>query len=465
MSCGRLARPLYQWIYRRLYHDGTPLTDPDDRRAVPVRRRPGVRSTGDRGKTRRRPTRRRCRRVVRRDRPRINPEAGYRDGFDFSAYRRVRRRNTNRYPRERVLGTTYRLPRYAVNLRYPLTVKRGGDRIESRHGVHADPVIGRWAHRNRARRGKDERDFLIWLIGFFEAEGSFLVWPSSSGRCRTGIEISQKDPRLLSMIARRLGYGTVYSYTKDDGGVYWRYGAYSARQVSMWVHMLNGNLVTVRKRGQYRAWMRRRRTLGMGDPRNRRHRPGPSRRHAWWSGFSEGDVGLSLDNVRAGRSEFKFTMRFYLSQTRAVSLLRSVLTLWRSDVRIQAKSNPRPHHRIEITRSATIATLAQYFRRHPLRGQRRVMMRRWWRLVAWKADGLPVNTANRRRLQLLAEHLNAESGYELRLKRFRKLEAMEAAESGSASDASGVTEARTDQTALRHRPWPWLDRRRARKGS
>lgn len=360
-----------------------------------------------------------------------------------------------------MLGTTYRLSRYVVNLRYPLTVIRGGDRIETRYGVHAASTIGRWGWSNWARRLIDERDFLIWLIGFFEAEGSFIVWPSSSSRFRTGIEINQKDPRLLSMIARRLGYGTVYSYTKDDGSVYWRYGAYSARQVDMWVRLLNGNLVTQRKRGQYRAWMRRRRTVGNRDPRVRRHRPGPSRRHAWWSGFSEGDVGLSLDDVHAGRSKLLFTMKLYLSQTRAVPLLRTLLTLWRSDVRIQARTNPYPHHRIEITRSATIVTLADYFRRYPLRGQRRVMMMRWWRFVAWKADGLPINATNRRRLQLLAEHLNAESGYELRLKRFRKLEAMEAVGSGL---ATGPRPSQVDQDSERHRPWPWLDRRRARKG-
>lgn len=76
-----------------------------------------------------------------------------------------------------------------------------------------------------------------------------------------------------------------------------------------------------------------------------------------------------------------------------------------------------PHHCIDLRRFLTIKALADYFRRAPFRGQRRVMNVRWRRFVGWRIRGLPINADNRRRLQLSAEHSNVESGYKLRLRR------------------------------------------------
>ena len=190
------------------------------------------------------------------------------------------------------------------------------------------------------------------------------------------------------MIQQRLGYVTVYRVVRNDRNTIWRYAAGSNRQVDLWTHMLNGNLVTPRKRSQFRDWMRRRRAYGHHDPRKRTHHPQPSRRHAWWSGFSEGDLGFSIENLRVGSNRFLLTTKIYWTQTRAVGLLRSLLKLWKSDVATQAKTNPRSHHRIEITRFDAVVAVTNYFRRYPLRGQRRVMMARWRRFVDWRANGL-----------------------------------------------------------------------------
>ena len=271
----------------------------------------------------------------------------------------------------------------------------------------------------------EKRDFVIWLIGFFEAEGGIITRKSPSGRLSFTVEIDQKDPRLLSMIAQRLGYGTTSRTTRKDGSVIWRYAAISTCQVDPHTHLLNGNLVTKRKRTQFRRWMARRRATGRfrRDPRVRRCHPAVSRLHAWWGGFAEGDAGFSIENLHVGRRKFVFTTKFYLSRMRAVPLLRAVLAFWKSDVKIQFKTNLNPHHRIEMTRLDTIKVLTNYFRRYPFRSQRRVMMARWRRFVDWKINGPPpVDSTNRRRLQLLAEHLNAGSGYGLRLKRFPKME-------------------------------------------
>lgn len=227
------------------------------------------------------------------------------------------------------------------------------------------------------------------------------------------------------MIRQRLGFETVRRYVFGDiGAVYWSYVATSKRRAGMWIALLNGNLVTTGKRVLFRAWIDHRRRLGLPVPKLRRHRPVVSLDHAWWSGFGEGGVDWGIEELHVGKTKFVFRLRIYLTQTRAMPLLRAVMSMIGHRVKAQYKTNPHPHHRISFSRFADVVRLTNDHDRYPLFGQRRVMLARWRRFVGWgAAGGPPVTTANVRRLQIAAEHLNAESGYQLHLKKFPRITA------------------------------------------
>jgi hypothetical protein len=107
--------------------------------------------------------------------------------------------------------------------------------------------------------------FLEWFVGFTEGDGSFfwrnvLDKRSNLAGIRIGFEITQKDPKILFKIKKKLGFGKVKPdhHKREDGRIdtYWVYEASTFENLVRILTLFNGNLVLPKRRVQYENWIK-----------------------------------------------------------------------------------------------------------------------------------------------------------------------------------------------------------------
>lgn len=83
------------------------------------------------------------------------------------------------------------------------------------------------------------KDFLIWLIGFFEGDGSFVM--SKRGDLKIRITQGFKDKEILELIKNNLNMGGININSKKNQTYNW--DVYKRRDIYLLCLLLNGNIV------------------------------------------------------------------------------------------------------------------------------------------------------------------------------------------------------------------------------
>lgn len=254
--------------------------------------------------------------------------------------------------------------------------------------------------------------FLEWFIGFFEAEGCFLKWPNTNkndGRDRFGIDISQKDNPLINKIRTRLGFGRVVDSTKPKSEeVHSRYYVHDLDNLKRLIYLFNGNLVTDKRREQFRAWL---------EAFNKRHgtnilfletRPEPTFNNGWLSGFFEGDSGFTANKEihtnKAGLQRFKVRMRFYITQDGEEPLFAKLKILFKNKNVLYKLTNGRDkkkYNRYEINATESHQIVVRYLTKYPFLGKRQIVVSRWARVLNYRLKDYPVTKKSIQKLDRL----------------------------------------------------------------
>jgi hypothetical protein len=94
--------------------------------------------------------------------------------------------------------------------------------------------------------------FLEWFIGFAEGDGSFCV-----NKMHLSFEIVQKDPKVLFLIKKTLGFGRVRKWTCSETDIsYWIYHVDNKANIQRIISLFNGNLVLPKRRFQLNTWIK-----------------------------------------------------------------------------------------------------------------------------------------------------------------------------------------------------------------
>lgn len=275
--------------------------------------------------------------------------------------------------------------------------------------------------------------FLEWLIGFFEAEGCFLKWPSKNPCIdRFGIEITQKDPKLMYKIRTRLGFGRVTVYTRTGTSsennplgiiqsehVYARYYVHDVKNLERLIYLLNGNLVTEKKQNQFTSWLqainKQRQNQSKYVYSLMNYQAQPLQRSfisnkvaalvpifmetAWLSGFLEGDGGFWVSSKsvvkhkKDGTKYFAIQMKFYLTQEE-LFILKSIACCFGFNNtcinRLTNGNSSKHYNRFETCSLKTHLELIDYLNQFPFLGKRSIQLKRWSRLVNYRIYDYPV---------------------------------------------------------------------------
>ena len=263
--------------------------------------------------------------------------------------------------------------------------------------------------------------FLEWFIGFFEAEGSFLCWPDSSTLgCRFGVEISQKDPKLMHKIRTTLGFGRVTVFTRqiDNGSeqTYARFYIHDRKNLERIVFLLNGNLLTSKKQDQFKTWIK-----AINVDRQERKKPlyEVNNRtfdfnllgNGWFSGFLEGDAGFwvsptAIRTNKNGSQSFALRMKFYITQDDQAFVTYVAKSFGLKNTNVNSLTNSRDkklYYRFETNRLDVHLSILEYLKRFPFLGDRAIQLTRWSRLVNYRVYIYPVTEKSTQKVMRLIE--------------------------------------------------------------
>lgn len=258
--------------------------------------------------------------------------------------------------------------------------------------------------------------FLEWFVGFFEAEGSFLQWPDNNKKDRFGIEVTQKDEKLIHKIRSELGFGLITKIIKNDQ-TYCRYYVHSLENLRRVISLFNGNLVMVKRQERFKNWL---------SSFNQKHnttflfsqtKPQISLKNAWLSGFLEGDAGFYVrptNLVRCnknGSMKYDIQMKFYITQKGEQEVLCQIKDLFQIQTDIyqitDGKSNEK-YNRIETHRLECHSLLIDYLTRYCFRGKRFIIFKRWERILGYRMKNYPITEKSVLKLKRLIATINAK---------------------------------------------------------
>lgn len=229
-------------------------------------------------------------------------------------------------------------------------------------------------------------DFLIWFIGFFEAEGSFTYWQCAKKK-RVQIELTQKDPKLMYKIKKNLGFGNVYSFSKNEKR-YWRYQIGSQKHLDAFIFLFNGHFMTQHKYTCFSTFIQNYNQIYNQNVMLLKKNNFDLFQNAWLSGFLEGDGGF-FSSITYKR----FCIKFYLTQKNELTLLNEIKEILHSSNKLGVLKNGQTnvqYNRFETSNLKSLLLLQTYLKKYPFLGQRQILIKRWCRLIDYKIKKYPM---------------------------------------------------------------------------
>ena len=160
-------------------------------------------------------------------------------------------------------------------------------------------------------------NFLTWLVGFTEGEGSFIV--NNRGDLAFVITQATIDKQVLEFIQEILGFGKVIRQSAITS----RYVTQNKKEIDILVSLFNGNLVLPKRQETFdlfvkgfNKWVTKGRILL--EPVVINNRPIlPTLNDAWFAGFTDGEgcFTCSIDEKRG------FSFNFNISQKWEINLI------------------------------------------------------------------------------------------------------------------------------------------------
>jgi len=222
-------------------------------------------------------------------------------------------------------------------------------------------------------------DFIDWLVGFTEGDGSFEVKNETQ---RVSFIITQKDPKVLYFIKKELGYGQVYE-CKDT---YWRYTVSSQEQIGYLIQLFTGQLRLEKTNRRFEAWveayskynkLKERITVERGVKKI-------DNNTAWLSGFIDAEGSFSAAQ-RSGRTTFR--MKFSIKQKGEHETMKQLLLFAGPNEKWGTLSKRGDIGILEVDSIVRLRPLIKYIGKYPLHSQKGIAYVRWLKLLRVVEEG------------------------------------------------------------------------------
>lgn len=230
-----------------------------------------------------------------------------------------------------------------------------------------------------------DQNFLEWLIGFIEGDGSFYYRKVENNKLRLGFKISQKDPKVLYRIKKTLGFGSVKESANKR---YWIYKVDDKKNFQRIFFLLNGNLVLTKRYIQFNNWIKIANQLNF-LPANFQFKSIKrqiSKQTAWLSGFIDAEgCFYALLSTPSPRSSVSLTIRqkMHITQKNEYDekqILEKIGKLFSSKAKV-VLANKNFCYRIEISSLDSHKQISDYLNRFKLKTKKYIAFHQWTRVL------------------------------------------------------------------------------------
>ena len=284
-----------------------------------------------------------------------------------------------------------------------------------------------------------DKDFLTWVIGFIEGDGSFMARDANvtlgtqfhfEPRTQRGeFEVVQtvENLPLLTKMRTKLGFGRVTTFEKN-GHQYCRWYTSERENIIRLMCLLNGNLVLEKRRAQFRQWFLHLKAAWALKLVYKESTCNVSLENAWLSGFSDADAGFATNATRSLRGHtrpkgghyYRFQPKFYITQRGELSVLKRIKDLLGATNKIYEITNgrsPTKYNRMEVLSEESLDKAVAYFSRFPLKGIRRIDALRWARVYGYKKQHRSLGEVSAEELKNVVDNL-PDPGEHVKLKQY-----------------------------------------------
>lgn len=217
--------------------------------------------------------------------------------------------------------------------------------------------------------------FLIWLIGFVEGDGSFVI---SHNKVYFDLTQDLKDIHLLYEIKSVLGFGKILTRTDKHRNVAVFYVTGKCNFIRL-ANLFNGNLITNHKKKQFKAWLNVLNKQYNYEIEVINSDIQPSFNNSWLSGFidAEGYFAARVRSCNTSKSGKNLQIDFAISQKQV-----DVLILIRNLFNIKTQTNIRFDPSWEgyvfyLSNKKLLIYLVKYLQRFCLKTKKRMDFSIW----------------------------------------------------------------------------------------
>ena len=232
---------------------------------------------------------------------------------------------------------------------------------------------------------KVNNHFLQWFIGFSEGDCTFHSWFDGKKK-RAGFSIDQKDPKVLYMIRKSLGFGRILPCKN-----YWRFQVWDRDNLHRLYCLFAGNIVLDKRHLNFQKW-----TTFLWFPANfsistdysSRIRAntfggtgGISLQNGWLAGFWQADGGFYAG---VNPTRINIILRAYITQRNEIGALNKIaLEVSGEKKTFNLLTNGRSqilYNRLDFASENCLQKILSYFERYKLYGEKRLTFLRWRRV-------------------------------------------------------------------------------------
>ncbi len=201
---------------------------------------------------------------------------------------------------------------------------------------------------------KHDNNFLDWLVGFSEGDGSFVMPQSASSKKHFEICQSVKDMQVLYYIKENLGFGIVKSNEKAG-----KFVVYKKKQLEELKTLFAGRICTENTLHRYARFYEQSSII---------QKQKPSLDNAWLSGFIDAEGCFRVKDDNSVKLIFEITQK-------DEHVIRGIRDLFKS-----LKGNIREDRgvwRLEFSQKEARIELERYLRIYPLKSHKRIVLDKW----------------------------------------------------------------------------------------
>lgn len=254
---------------------------------------------------------------------------------------------------------------------------------------------------------KINRQFLHWLIGFTEGDGSFVV---SKKKVYFDITQSISDIQVLYYIKKELGFGKVLIRKQEDRNVGVFYVT-SKENFTKLMHIFNGNLSTNYKKEQFKVWLNTyNKQYDMNIP-FKDQLVKPTLYSAWISGFADAE-GCFYGRVKSCctsklRKAPHLTFQVSQKEFDIIKTLRDTFlnteTLDLKNVRYDKSWNGWTFHCSSFTK---LKVIRNYFSRYQLKTKKSLSFMKWCKIHDMVLNKQDLTLKGLNKIDLLTKDIN-----------------------------------------------------------